>query len=136
MNKTLKEIADDLNIDKQKVYRYVKKNHITESAQVMQTKLYDDTAQSLIKAHFETRDTASPKRCERYSEDAVVMQLIKELDAKNEQITKLQDANELLLQTNQELMAAIARSQTLHHEALENKSRRKSWIFDKIKKQS
>ena len=27
-NKTLKEIADELGIDKQKVYRFVKKNHI------------------------------------------------------------------------------------------------------------
>ena len=50
--KTLKQIADEIGIDKQKVYRFVVKNHITASSEVKQSKLYDDVAERLIKSHF------------------------------------------------------------------------------------
>ena len=51
--KTIKEIADELGIDKQKVYRYIKKNHINEAYhEVLQkngVKRYDKAAEYLIK---------------------------------------------------------------------------------------
>ena len=31
--KTIRQIADELGIDKQKVYRYIRKNHINEAHQ-------------------------------------------------------------------------------------------------------
>ena len=87
--KTLKQIADEIGIDKQKVYRFVKKNHITASSEVKQSKLYDEAAERLIKSHFCHITTSS----ERYGEphqksgqEQLLEQLIKELEIKNEQI--------------------------------------------------
>lgn len=91
--KTLKQIADELKIDKQKVYRFVVKNHITASSEVMQSKLYDETAESMIKSHFYHITTSSERSGEPHQKsgydvvhDVVLEQLIKELELKNEQI--------------------------------------------------
>ena len=87
--KTLKQIADELKIDKQKVYRFVVKNHITASSEVMQSKLYDEAAERLIKSHFYHITTSSERSSEPHQKsgyDVVLEQLIKELDIKNEQI--------------------------------------------------
>lgn len=87
--KTLKQIADEIGIDKQKVYRFVVKNHITASSEVKQSKLYDDVAERLIKSHF-NHITTSNERCgephQKSGYDVVVEQLVKELESKNEQI--------------------------------------------------
>lgn len=48
--KTIKQIADELGVNKQKVYRFIVKNHITASSEVKQSKLYDEAAERLIKA--------------------------------------------------------------------------------------
>ena len=50
--KTIKQIADELGVSKQKVYRFIVKNHITASNEVKQSKLYDETAEKLIKQGF------------------------------------------------------------------------------------
>jgi len=52
MKKTIKEIADDLDIDKQKVYRFIKSNHINEVHRDASTFYYDEAAEKLIKEHF------------------------------------------------------------------------------------
>lgn len=87
--KTLKQIADEIGIDKQKVYRFVVKNHITASSEVKQSKLYDDVAERLIKSHF-NHITTSNERCgephQKSGYDVVVEQLVRELESKNEQI--------------------------------------------------
>ena len=46
--KTVKQIADALGIDKQKVYRYIKKNHISEVHQSGSKMYYDDTVEAQI----------------------------------------------------------------------------------------
>ena len=62
--KTIKQIADELGVNKQKVYRFIVKNHITASSEVKQSKLYDEAAERLIKSHFDRITTS----CERSSE--------------------------------------------------------------------
>lgn len=103
MNKTIKEMADDLHVDKQKVYRYIKSNHINEAHQKGKTKYYDDVAQDQIKRAFaeksESHQTASKSTSEAHHEalnealnealvDTVKM-LQNELKVKNEQIENL-----------------------------------------------
>lgn len=47
--KSIKQIADELGVSKQKVYRFIVRNHITASSEVKQSKLYDEAAEMLIK---------------------------------------------------------------------------------------
>lgn len=87
MAKTIKEIADELGVDKQKVYRFIKQNHINEALQRSGVKYYDEAA-------F----------------DAVVEMLQKELEIKKEQI---RERNERLSECSAALLAAQA-AQALH----------------------
>lgn len=90
--KTIKQIADEIGIDKQKVYRFVKRNHISEAHQKQGILLYDEAVQTLIHSHF-TKNTASNEAHQSTSFDAVNDVLIKmlqqELEAKNKQIEEL-----------------------------------------------
>ena len=52
MAKTIKQIADELNVNKQRVYRYIKKNHITEAHQKNGVMYYDENAQKQITSYF------------------------------------------------------------------------------------
>ncbi|MCT6902263.1 MAG: helix-turn-helix domain-containing protein [Lactobacillus sp.] len=52
MNKTIREIAEDLNISKQRVYRYIERNNIKEIKTDKNAKYYDDAAQKIIIDHF------------------------------------------------------------------------------------
>ncbi len=99
MNKSLKEIADELGIDKQKVYRYIKSNHINEALQDGQVKRYDEAVQEQIKGHFSKNVTTSRSTSKPHHEahheavnDAVVDALREELKAKNEQIRTINEA--------------------------------------------
>lgn len=103
MNKTIKQIADELKIDKQKVYRYIKSHHINEVhhdvLQKGKTKYYDEAAQMQIKKAFveksESHQSASKSTSEVHQEalnEALVetIEMLKsELKKKNEQIEKL-----------------------------------------------
>jgi predicted transcriptional regulator len=63
--KTIREIANELGVDKQKVYRFIKQNHINEAhheaLQRSGVKYYDEAAETLIKQGF-SDETASMKR--------------------------------------------------------------------------
>ena len=50
--KSTKDIAEELGVPKQKVYRYIKDNHIIEVLQEGQKKLYDDAVADSIKSAF------------------------------------------------------------------------------------
>lgn len=56
MEKTIKEMAQELGLTKQQVYRFVKKNCINEVHQEAHqsggVKRYDETAQQLVREHF------------------------------------------------------------------------------------
>lgn len=102
--KTIKQIADELGIEKQKVYRYIKKNHIkeahqeciSEALQKNGTKYYDEVAESLIKQGFNDNTASDEVQQEvhhNHIDDTMIDVIMKqievlknELDVKNEQI--------------------------------------------------
>lgn len=115
--KTIKQIADELGVDKQKVYRFIVRNHVTASSEVKQTKLYDEAAESLIKSHF-SYIAASNERCDlphqKSGQEQLFQQLIKELETKNEQIKEKDRQIEQLLEQNKQLTTSLAAAQALH----------------------
>lgn len=109
--KTIKQIADEIGIDKQRVYRYIKKNHINEAHQKNGVMYYDEAVESSIKRAFlqtEAHQTSA-------SSDAVIDVLVKqsemlqkELEIKNKQIKELNERlaeNQKLLDQEQQLHA-------------------------------
>lgn len=90
MEKTIKQIADSLSLDKQKVYRFIKKNNISESHQKNGTKYYNDSSQSLIEKHLKKENT-SKEAHQSTSFDTVTSILQEELNVKNKQIEELQN---------------------------------------------
>lgn len=90
MEKTIKQIADSLSLDKQKVYRFIKKNNISESHQKNGTKYYNDSSQTLIFKHFK-KETTSKESHQSTSFDTVISILQEELNVKNKQIEELQN---------------------------------------------
>lgn len=131
MPKTIKQIADELGVDKQKVYRYIKKNHINEAhheaLQKNGVKQYDEAAETLIKQGL-LRETASGESLhEAHREvlqnhindavfdtvsDAVIEMLRKELEVKNKQIedlnARLAEISSALVMAQQTAQAAQA----------------------------
>lgn len=110
MEKTLKQIADELGIDKQRVYRFVKKNRISEAHQKNGVKQYDEAAQSLVLSHFSKNDRISEAHQNHIKSDAVdtvnnalIEMLQRELEIKNKQIDEL---NARLAETSAALVAA------------------------------
>lgn len=102
--KTLKQISDELGIDKQKVYRFVKKNHINEAHQKNGVMYYDDVAESKIKQGFFQKEVHQESASSEAVIDVLLKQsetLQKELDIKNQQIANLQK----LLDQEQQLHA-------------------------------
>lgn len=105
MNKTIKEIADELGIDKQKVYRYITKNCIKEALQDAQTKRYDEAAQKQIKQHFEEH-----KPHQKSASEPLYDALLKQLEVKDNQIAELQkllDQEQKLNAVNQQKIALL-----------------------------
>lgn len=116
--KTIREIANELGVDKQKVYRFIKQNHINEAhheaLQRSGVKYYDEAAETLIKQGFSDETASSEAHHEAHQNrineavfDAVIEMLQKELEIKNEQIKEL---NERL----SECSAALLAAQVLH----------------------
>ena len=109
--KTIKELADELNIDKQRVYRYVKKNCINEVYQQDGIMYISEAIELLIKQQFKTSNVSSNSPQGAFN-DTVIDMLKKELDIKNRQISELQkslnDTTEALRFTSESLHAAQA----------------------------
>ena len=55
--KTLKQMADELGVSKQRLYRFVKQEGISEVHQENKTMYYDETAEKAIRNAFENSDT-------------------------------------------------------------------------------
>ena len=94
--KTIKQIADALGIDKQKVYRYIRKHHINEAHHDAGVMCYDDVVADRIIAgllengrisevHHDALQAASSDAVV----DVVISMLKAELEMKNEQIREL-----------------------------------------------
>lgn len=102
--KTIKQIAEEIGVSKQKVYRYIKKNHIkevhqeciSETLQKNGAKYYDKVAENLIKQGLSDNiasDEVQQEVHQNHTDDIVIDTLLKqidmlqsELDVKNEQI--------------------------------------------------
>jgi AcrR family transcriptional regulator len=95
--KTVKQIADELGISKQRVYRYIKKNRISEAHQDAGVMYYDEQAETEIIKHFseiEPHYEAHRDAHQSASHDAVISMLQRELEIKNQQIDRLTTALE------------------------------------------
>lgn len=105
--KTIKQLADELGISKQKLYRYIKTNHINDVHRIESTIYIDDVLENQIKQHF-TENTTSSDAHQNTSNDAVIDTLMMQLRKKDEQIEKLQQLldqeQQLHLQTQNKLM--------------------------------
>lgn len=92
MSKTIKQIADEIGIDKQKAYRYIKKNHIKETHQKSGVMYYDEATEKLIIQAF-SKDAVSSETHQKHINDTVndmlISMLQKELEIKNKQIEEL-----------------------------------------------
>jgi len=100
--KTIKQIADELHVDKQRVYRYIRKNHINEAHQKNGVMYYDDAAETLIIQHF-FKNEVHHDALQTASLDAVINMLKSELEMKNDQIREL---NARLAESNAALITA------------------------------
>ena len=111
MAKTIKQIADELGIDKQRVYRYIKKNHINEAHQKNGVMYYDEAVESSIKQAFLQNEPHQASASSDTVIDVLVKQsemLQKELEIKNRQIEELNERlaeNQKLLDQEQQLHA-------------------------------
>lgn len=59
MSKTIKQIADELGLPKQRVYRYIKNNRINEAHQKNGVMYYDDAVINLVKSKLSKKTTSS-----------------------------------------------------------------------------
>lgn len=105
--KTIKQLADDLGISKQKLYRYIKTNHINDVHRIESTIYIDDALENKLYQHF-NENTTSADAHQTTSNDAVIEALLTQLKTKDEQIEKLQQLldqeQQLHLQTQNKLL--------------------------------
>ena len=134
MNKTIREIAEELNISKQKVYRFIKDNHIKEvhheAHQKNDVKYYDDAAQTLIKSHFLNQEAHQETHHEAHQDhisDALINTLLKQLEEKDKQIESLSQA----LLNAQQLQAVAEQKIMLLETTQEVPEEKKRWRFFK-----
>lgn len=110
MSKTIKQIADELGVAKQQVYRYIRSNRINEAHQENGVMYYDEAAETAIKQAFSKR-TASNEAHQNHINDtaleAVIDALKSQLDVKDRQIEQLQ-------RTVEQLTTALSAAQALN----------------------
>jgi AcrR family transcriptional regulator len=111
--KTIKQIADELGVEKLRVYRYIRRNRINEAYREHQTGYYDDTVESLMWQHFKVDTVSGEALHDRISDtvsDTVISMLRQELDAKNAQLAakdkQIDDLNARLAEVTAALVGA------------------------------
>jgi len=117
--KTIKQIADEIGIDKQKVYRYVKKNHINDVHQKDGVMYIDDVVETIIYKEFDVNDAHHDVHQNHINDavdDVLVEILKKELDSKNEQILNMQK----LLDQEQQLRMIVEQKNILLEEKIKD----------------
>ncbi|MCM1330718.1 MAG: helix-turn-helix domain-containing protein, partial [Ruminococcus sp.] len=110
MSKTIKQIADELGVSKQRVYRYIKSNHINEVHQERGVMYYDETAETAIKSAFSQNNTSNETHHNHINDTTLetVIDVLKcQLEVKDKQIEQLQ-------RTVEQLTAALAAAQALN----------------------
>lgn len=134
MSKTIKQVADDLKINKQKLYRYIKRNHINDVHQVKSVIYIDDALERTLKSIF-LKSSASfdvhQNHINDTSNDAEIINLLKkELEKshkRNEHLQKLLENQQVLTLKAQEKVE-ILESKKEYIDDDEEKKKRK-WIF-------
>lgn len=115
--KTIKQMADTLGMDKQRVYRYIRKNHINEAHHEAGVMYYDEAVETAILQHF-SKDTVSGEAHQTVSSDTVIDTVItilqQELDAKNRLILEQQQTIRELTATLENTSASLQAAQALH----------------------
>lgn len=104
--KTIKQVAEELEISKQKLYRYIKSHHITDAHQTASVIYIDDVLESKLKQHFLSETVSDDVHHDAHqtaSNDAVIEALLMQLQKKDEQIETLQK----LLDQEQQLHAMV-----------------------------
>lgn len=105
--KTIKQIADEMGLPKQTVYRYIRKHCVNEALQKQGTKYYDEVAEQTIVQGLST-STASNEVPRSASLDTVAFDVLqKQLEIKDRQIAEQ-------AKTIQDLTNALTASQALH----------------------
>lgn len=119
--KTIKEIADELGVDKQKVYRYIKQHCISEALhealQRSGVKYYDEAAETLIKQGLLGKSASSEVHHEAHQNhindavgDVLISMLQGELESKNQQLAvkdkQIEELNARLAEVSSALVAA------------------------------
>jgi hypothetical protein len=87
--KTIKQMADNLNISKQKVYRYIRKHRIKEAYQKCDTMYYNEAVEIQIRSYFSTNIVSNDVHQGKSSNtvnDTLISMLQKELEHKNQQL--------------------------------------------------
>lgn len=150
--KTVKQIADELGVDKQKVYRYIKNNQIKEvhhealheALQKNGAKYYDEVAESLIKQGFTENSASNEVHHEAHQKcfnealfEALLNQistLESELKIKNNQINSLNERLEeahKIIDHSQQLQAIaenkIALLESQNEEVKEPEEKKSFW---------
>jgi predicted transcriptional regulator len=150
--KTIKQIADELGVDKQRVYRYIKKNRINEAHHEHGVMWYDETVESLIKQHFSGNDVHHEPHHDVHhitSNDTVIDTVItmlkqelevknQELEIKNEQIrelnARLSESHAALIASQQSAQAAQALHAGTLQAQLGNGSEPRKSLWSRIRK--
>ena len=95
--KTIKQIADEIGIGKQRVYRYIKNHHISEAHHDVGVMCFDEAVEMSVKSHFLRNAVSGEAHHEAHQSvssdtvfDTVISMLKQELEAKNKLIDEQQ----------------------------------------------
>ena len=119
--KTIKQIADGLGVDKQRVYRYIRKHCISEAHQKHGVMHYDDAVETMIIRHFMDSGHINDVHQKPHHDvhhtaslDAVISMLKTELDVKNKLIDEQQQTINKLTDTLAAAQRTTQTEQLLH----------------------
>lgn len=115
--KTTKQIADEIGVSKQQVYRYIKRNCIKEAHQEHGVMYYDEAAEKLIIQGFSEKTESTEAEQKRVNETAletVILMLKKELEAKNAQLEAKDRQIEQLTSALENTTSSLQAAQALH----------------------
>lgn len=129
MPKTILQIANEIGIDKQKVYRYIKKHNINEAHQDSGTMYYNEMAETLIKQYFTEKNCVNEAyhdihQCTSETHqstsndtviDTVITMLQYELQAKNQLIEEQQ---QIIKELNTTIRIQAESINAAHHNEL------------------
>jgi AcrR family transcriptional regulator len=94
--KTIKQIADELGVSKQRVYRHIRANHISEAHHKRGVMWFDEAVEAAVARYFSDEGVSHEVHHDVLRTtsgdtvvDTVVLMLQRELDAKNQQIADL-----------------------------------------------